>query len=146
MIRAEYSLSDLSECCSGTAEEMSGWCLNNSLKLNAEKTGIIVFSKGDTQGSLLVKTKHKSIAVADSIKFLGVTLDTCLSWEQHIDKLNSRLNSACAVIRRLKNTISLNCLRIYYFAHVSINYKLRDPFLGFFKACHKNFHLTKKNN
>jgi hypothetical protein len=34
--------------------------------------------------------------------FLGVTLDSTLSWQGHISKVITKLNSACFAIRSLK--------------------------------------------
>jgi len=53
-----------------------------------------------------------------STRFLGLTLDSTLSWNLHIEQLNSKLNSACHVIRLLKTIISTKNLRIVYFAYV----------------------------
>jgi hypothetical protein len=46
-----------------------------------------------------------------STNFLGLTLDSTLSWKTHIDQLSSKLNSACYVIRSLKSVISAMNLR-----------------------------------
>ena len=50
--------------------------------------------------------------------FLGLTLDSRLSWKTHTDKLSSKLNSACYVIRSLKSVISTMNLRTIYFSYV----------------------------
>ena len=124
LLVAGRSFSNLSRICTQSATQMAQWCTNNSLKLNTEKTGLLVFAKRENQESPLVILNHKSVPIADSVRFLGVTLDSHLTWEQHISQLNSKLNSACAIIRRLKNVVSLHCLRVYYLAHVQslLNY------------------------
>jgi len=57
-------------------------------------------------------------------KFLGLTLDSTLSWKPHTDQLISKLNSACYIIRSLKSIISLENLRMIYFSsmHSIISY------------------------
>jgi len=51
-------------------------------------------------------------------KFLGLILDSTLSWKPHIDQLIPKLNSACYVIRFLKPIISVGNLRMIYFSTV----------------------------
>jgi hypothetical protein len=50
--------------------------------------------------------------------FLGLTLDSTLSWKPHIDQLLPKLNLACSVIRSLKSIISLGNLSTIYFSTV----------------------------
>ena len=118
------AMSDLSDGCSQASVKMAQWCEDNFLKLNTNKTGLLVFGKRNIQESLLVRLNNVSVPIVESVGFLGISLDSCLSWENHIEKLNLKLNSACAVIRRLRDVVSLNCIRIYYLAHIQsiINY------------------------
>ena len=39
-------------------------------------------------------------------KFLGLLIDDTLTWDNHIDQLISRLNSACYSIRAIKSALS----------------------------------------
>jgi hypothetical protein len=50
--------------------------------------------------------------------FLGLNLDSTLSWETHIDQLSSKLNSACNIIRSLISLISTKNLKTIYFSYV----------------------------
>jgi len=52
-----------------------------------------------------------------STNFLDLNLDSTLSWKSHIDKLSSKLNSACYVIRTLRSIISAKNLRTIYFSY-----------------------------
>jgi hypothetical protein len=42
------------------------------------------------------------IAKAQNIKFLGIIIDSYLSWKQHIDDIIIKLNKACFAIRSVK--------------------------------------------
>jgi hypothetical protein len=59
-----------------------------------------------------------------------VTIDSTLSWEGHISKVITKLNSACFAIRSLKLFLNIEDLRTVYFAyiHTFITYGL--PFWG----------------
>jgi hypothetical protein len=75
-------------------------------------------------------------------QFLGVTLDSTLSWQGQITKVIAKLNSACFAIRALKLFSNIENPRIVYFAYVhSINtYGL--PFWG--NAVNSKNVLTQK--
>jgi len=66
----------------------------------------------------------RKIATAQSLKFLGLTIDTTLTWKHHISELTTRLNKACYAIRSIKPFMSLDILRYTYFsyAHSIISY------------------------
>jgi hypothetical protein len=61
---------------------------------------------------------HSWINNTNSTKFLGLTLDSTLSWKTHIDQLSSKLNSACYIIRSLRYIISSKNLQTIYFSYV----------------------------
>ena len=63
---------------------------------------------------------HKSNQISNVChsNFLGLTLDSTLSWKPHIDQLASKLSSACYLIRSLKLLIPLETLRMLYFSSI----------------------------
>jgi hypothetical protein len=65
-----------------------------------------------------LKFMDKQINSSHCIDFLGVTLDSTLSCQGHIAKVITKLNSACFAIRSLKLFLSIEDLRIAYFAYV----------------------------
>jgi len=48
-------------------------------------------------------------------KFLGIIVDTKLTWSVHIDMLCSRLSSACYLIRNFRSTCSPETLLLAYY-------------------------------
>ena len=127
MIIAGCSTSELSWECSYTTEQMLKWCDENYLRLNSTKTGLLEFRKQAVLNeSLLVRLNNRSIPSIESIKFLGVHIDSSLNWEVHIKKLKNRLISICSMIRRTREVISPESMRIYYMGIVQsiLNYGL----------------------
>ena len=49
-------------------------------------------------------------------KFLGVTMNNALSWNNHIDLLVKKLSTACYVIRNAKTYMSTLSLKVIYYA------------------------------
>jgi hypothetical protein len=56
----------------------------------------------------------KQINSTHCIDFLEVTLDSTLSWQGHITKVSTMLNSACFAIRTLKLFLSTEDLRMVH--------------------------------
>lgn len=62
-----------------------------------------------------------------SIKLLGTTIDSCLSWNEQIDAVCSRLNQGFYVISSLKNSLHDRniLLNVYYaFVHSALSYNI----------------------
>jgi len=100
---------------------------NNLLMLNYDKTYFLQFlTKTDNEINMQVSFGKRKIATAQSLKFLGLTIDTTLTWKHHIGELTSRMNKACYAIRSIKRLMSLDVLRSIYFsyAHSIISYRI----------------------
>ena len=67
---------------------------------------------------------NRKIATTQSLKFLGLTINTTLTWKHHVGELTSKLNKTCYAIRSIKPFMSLDVLRGTYFpyAHSIISY------------------------
>ena len=145
VILAGPDLGALSQDCSCAAEEMSLWCKANNLNLNASKTGLLQFCNLTMPDeSIYIKLNHRSVPVSDNVKFLGVIMDPALSWDAHIDGLASKLSSLCWVVRRLRDQLFLDTVRVFYFASIQslINYGI--VFWGSSKHSIKIFKCQKR--
>lgn len=106
-------------------KKMSGWSRNNSANLNPEKTKLVYFNKNANKTeSIYVKINGKSIPNSESTKFLGITIQNTLSWQVHIDSLISKLKSAIYACRFIRQQVSLESIKIYYFSYIQslLNY------------------------
>jgi hypothetical protein len=75
-------------------------------------------TKGDQEISMQVSFGDRKITTAWSLKFLGLTIDTSLTWRHHITELTSKLNKACYAIRLIKPFMSIDVLRSTYFSYM----------------------------
>ena len=92
--------------------EINKWFRSNLLTLNYDKTYFLQFStKTDYRINMQVSFGDRKIATAQSLKFLGLTTDTTLTWKHHISELTTTLNKACHAIRSIKPFMSIDVLR-----------------------------------
>ena len=103
-------------------------------------------TKTDNEINMQVSFGNRKIATAQSLKFLGLTTDTTLTWKHHIGELTSRLNKACYAIRSIKPLMSLDVLRSTYFsyAHSIISYGIILVFWGISSYSDGIFKIQKR--
>ena len=65
-----------------------------------------------------IKLGGVSLKQTNSVKYLGVTIDNKLNWKPHIESLEKKLSTACALICKLRYLVDRKCLVQYYYAHV----------------------------
>lgn len=98
---------------------MVEYCRMNALHLNGSKTVLMQFSTKARSSSLLVRAGGGgTLTQGDEVKFLGIHVDSRLTWGTHINYVSSRLSSSHYVIWQLRDKVSLETLKMYYFAHV----------------------------
>ena len=79
-------------------------------------------------------------------KFLGVTMDNILSWNNHIDLLMKKVSMACYIIRIAKTYMSASLLKMIYraFSHLAMSYRI--IFWGNSSHSSTIFSMQKKKN
>lgn len=102
-------------------EEFANWCNKNNVILNKDKTVLVEFcSKHGTKS--IQNFNYENIE--NSTKTLGVHIDSNMSWEQHINYVINKLNSAYYAICSLKCKLDQNGLLSVYYGLVNshLNY------------------------
>lgn len=92
----------------------------NGLLLNHDKSVVINFSLSPigNETNCVISCDEGEIRSVERAKFLGVILDRRLKWDQHVDELSGRIATECYKLRKLRDMVDLQTLRMYYFAHV----------------------------
>ena len=94
-------------------------CLNaNKISLHVKKTEMVIFKSNQKkfEGDLKMKLCGKRLYPTKSVKYLGVKIDTTLTWEYHVNDLSIKLNRANALFFKMRKYVSLKILKSIYFA------------------------------
>jgi hypothetical protein len=54
----------------------------------------------------------------NSIKFLGIIVESSLTWKEHVDQVHSKLNPLGYIVRSFRPVLGLNILEQTYFSYV----------------------------
>ena len=94
---------------------INNWFRCNS-SLNSDETYFLQFRpKNSYEIDIKISYHNKLIKETKNTKFLGLDIDSSLSWKNHIDQMMFKLSRACYVIRYVKHFMSQDILRTIYF-------------------------------
>jgi hypothetical protein len=98
--------------------KINEWFKSNSLSLNIDKTYFLQFhTKTNQKYYFQTSYENRQTTKAQNIKFLGIIIDSNLSWKQHIDSIIPKLSKACFAVRSIKPFMSLEVMRLIYFSY-----------------------------
>ena len=117
-----YSHKDLSskiDVVNEELEEVSNWFKANKLSVNASKINFMILG---TPKMTSTKTHQDfNITLNDTLlervkftKFLGVLIDECLTWKNHIDCISKTISRNIGVMNKLKYAIPGRILKTLY--------------------------------
>lgn len=98
--------------------EVASWFSVNGMILNVEKTNIIQFClRGKKEHNLNIYCNNELVPQVDEVKYLGLIIDSGLTWNPHTDSLCDRLSSACFALSRLRPSLHPTNVRKAYFGY-----------------------------
>jgi hypothetical protein len=119
-------INELQHITSVNLEAVEQYFEMNNLFINPSKTHCILFQtkqcKQESELNILIM--NRKITNVKSTNFLGVIIDSTLSWEVHIERICSRISRNLFIIKRLSQMLDLNYRRVLY-------YGLIYPFLSY---------------
>lgn len=105
---------------STSAQKFYNYYCNLGISLNISKTNFMRFLPKNVNQylSLRIIENQGLIQKTSTTTFLGVIVHHKMTWEQHIHNVVTKWSSICFLIRQLRNTVSIDILRMVYHAHV----------------------------
>ena len=101
--------------------KVSDWCTANKLTINANKSNYIVFKEHNQNHKLDIKLNGTPLLQKNLVKYLGLLIDSKLSWSYHIDHIKKKLNSGISIIYKLRQYLTEKQLKDIYFAFIHSN-------------------------
>ena len=94
------------------------WLEANRLALNISKTNYVIFHSHSKKVSEFIRIKlgRKTINRVNYIKYLGILVDSTLSWKPHVTELAKKLSRNCAIFFKLRHYVNPETLKLLYFS------------------------------
>jgi hypothetical protein len=115
-ILSSPNLQSLSLNCQTISDQFIKWCLKNRLVVNIDKSQVLHFAQSkNLDKSFSINIQGTSISPVNCVKFLGVHIDSLISWDTHISILANKLSSVCYLIRTIRPTVATDILLTLYY-------------------------------
>jgi hypothetical protein len=112
------STSEFKEDINNIIDNINDWFRGNSLSLNFDKTYFLQFRpKNSYESNIKIICDNKLIKETKYTTFLGLDIDSSLSWKNHIDQMMIKLSRTCYAIRYVRHFMSQSTLRAIYFSY-----------------------------
>lgn len=107
------------------------WFRINNLTLNADKTNAMLFKTTSRNNDALdIYINNNKINQVNSVKFLGIHIDSKLNWKVELESVSSTISSACYAIRSLRDELGIIHLKQVYYALVESKLRYSIRFWG----------------
>ena len=104
------------------------WCEYNSMVIHPDKTKCMLMTTRQknqrTNTTLTLTFGNKQIEQVHNHKMLGLSIDSHLTWNIHIESIIKRVSKNFFLLTKLKKYASIDNLKLYFDAHIMshINY------------------------
>ena len=128
--------------------KLDTWLIVNRLSLNIAKTKFLVFHpyNKSMKQKITLKIHKKAISETEYIKYLGIMVDSTLSWNIHIDKISKTISRATGLLYKIRPFVNNKILKMLYYSLVYLHLNYVTEVWGSADSIHLNkiFILQKR--
>ena len=112
------SLIEIEKAMNRELDKLYLWLNINRLSLNIEKTNFIIFHPYNkpTKQKINIKINKKAISEKAFIKYLGILIDSTLSWKNQILNISKKISRSLGIMYKLRPFVPLNVLKNVYYS------------------------------
>ena len=98
------SIKKLNKLANVDLKRLVNWLNANKISLNVKRTEMVIFKSKQKkfEGDLKIKLSGKRLYPTEGVKYLGLKIDTNLSWQYHVNDLSVKLNRVNAPFQNEK--------------------------------------------
>ena len=112
------SLTDIEKTINKELEKLYLWLNVNRLSLNIDKTNFIIFHPFNkpTKQRITIKINKKAINEKAFIKYLGILIDSTLSWKDQVLNISKKISRSLGIMYKLRPFVPLNVMKNVYYS------------------------------
>ena len=112
------SLPDLEKIVNKELQKLYLWLNVNRLSLNLDKTNYIIFHPYNKplKQHITIKINKKTIVEKDHTKYLGVLIDSTLSWKYQILNISKKISRGIGIMYKLRPYLPFNVMKNVYYS------------------------------
>ena len=101
-------------------KKLDTWLIVNMLSLNITKTNFIVFHPYNKPLKQRITLKIHKMAISEKIyiKYLGVMIDSSLTWNVYIDKISKTIARTLGLLYKIRPFVNMKILKMLYYSLV----------------------------
>ncbi len=94
------------------------WLCSNRLALNISKTNFVIFHPYNKplKEVITLKINKKAIAEEPCVKYLGVLIDSTLSWKSQISTITKKISRSIGIMYKLRPFVNVKIMKSVYYS------------------------------
>ena len=96
---------------------VTDWLKVNHLTLNVSKLKFMLIGSSKRLvkiGSINFQIEEESLDEVETFNYLGIKINKHLSWEDHVNKIRSKINKKLGLLRRIKHLLPQHTRIMFY--------------------------------
>lgn len=121
LISTSKTYQGLEVSCREQIKNIKSYFKRNCLFLNTDKTNKMFFSTAQNKEkpTIRITINNSEINTVNVTTFLGIEIDNNLSWDDHVQKVTSKISTGLYILYRMSFLCNFDTLKsIYYDAHI----------------------------
>lgn len=107
-------LGTLINCASTGMTSLKSWFDKNKLLLNWDKTKFMIFGNRKNNDNFNIIIEDVNIERVTEITFLGVMLDSKMSWKPHVEYIQNKVSKCIGILHKVKYVLNEVSLLLLY--------------------------------
>ena len=103
---------------------VSDWLRSSCLHLNTNKTVCMFFSRNSTLPDPDIVVNGNSIQVVSEFKYLGITLDSHLTFKKHVKKVTNTIKFNLANFRHIRPYLTTDAAKLFMHAMIFFSHNI----------------------